>query len=215
MAGSSWTPTLWSGKSARWIPKRLLRQSRLHALQRRTRRLAFAGSPRACHQRLDLAQPREQIVLDRHAFSTPAHGKDYLARRSAKIRADQTSSISDRGGQTAVTRSVVPASDYRALQEQIRELHRLLGKKTLEAEILREALQRADPKKDCCCAGHCRRATVPGEGRGQDARRGAVQPGAEACTGTTPRPAACAGGRVARADQGDHRDAADPRHRRS
>jgi transposase len=42
---------------------------------------------------------------------------------------------------------VVPASDYRALQEQIRELHRLLGKKTLEAEILREALQHADPKK--------------------------------------------------------------------
>jgi transposase len=41
----------------------------------------------------------------------------------------------------------VPASDYRALQEQIRELHRLLGRKTLEAEILREALQHADPKK--------------------------------------------------------------------
>jgi hypothetical protein len=34
---------------------------------------------------------------------------------------------------------VVPASDYRALQSQIRELHRLLGKKTLEAEILKEA----------------------------------------------------------------------------
>src|SRR5262249_55204393 len=31
---------------------------------------------------------------------------------------------------------VVPASDYRALQNQVRELHRLLGKKTLEAEIL-------------------------------------------------------------------------------
>jgi transposase len=32
---------------------------------------------------------------------------------------------------------VVQASDYRALQNQIRELHRLLGKKTLEAEILK------------------------------------------------------------------------------
>lgn len=42
---------------------------------------------------------------------------------------------------------VVPASDYRALQKQICELHRLLGKKTLEAEILHEALQHADPKK--------------------------------------------------------------------
>lgn len=43
---------------------------------------------------------------------------------------------------------VVPASDYRALQNQIRELHRLLGKKTLEAEILKEALEvAAGPKK--------------------------------------------------------------------
>ena len=41
----------------------------------------------------------------------------------------------------------MPASDYRALQEQIRELHRLLGKKTLEAEILKEALQHVEPKK--------------------------------------------------------------------
>lgn len=35
----------------------------------------------------------------------------------------------------------MPASDYRALQNQVRELHRLLGKKTLEAEILKEALE--------------------------------------------------------------------------
>ena len=34
-----------------------------------------------------------------------------------------------------------PASDYRALQNQVRELHRLLGKKTLETEILKEALE--------------------------------------------------------------------------
>ena len=37
--------------------------------------------------------------------------------------------------------AVVPASDYRALQNQVRELHRLLGKKTLEAEVLKEALE--------------------------------------------------------------------------
>ena len=41
----------------------------------------------------------------------------------------------------------VPASDYRALQHQVRELQRLLGKKTLENEILREALDLAQPKK--------------------------------------------------------------------
>jgi transposase len=42
---------------------------------------------------------------------------------------------------------VVPASDYRALQHQVRELQRLLGKKTLENEILRDALDLAQPKK--------------------------------------------------------------------
>ena len=42
---------------------------------------------------------------------------------------------------------VVPASDYRALQGQVRELQRLLGKKTMEAEILKEALAIAAQKK--------------------------------------------------------------------
>src|SRR5215472_6344158 len=42
---------------------------------------------------------------------------------------------------------VVLASDYRALQHQVRELQRLLGKKTLENEILREALDLAQPKR--------------------------------------------------------------------
>src|SRR5262249_7594011 len=42
---------------------------------------------------------------------------------------------------------VVPASDYRTLQNQVRELHRLLGKKTLEAEILKEALEHATGSK--------------------------------------------------------------------
>jgi len=42
---------------------------------------------------------------------------------------------------------VVPASDYRALQNQVRELHRLLGKKTLEAEILKEAIEHATGSK--------------------------------------------------------------------
>ena len=42
---------------------------------------------------------------------------------------------------------VVPASDDRALQNQVRELHRLLGKKTLETEILKEALEDATSQK--------------------------------------------------------------------
>jgi transposase len=42
---------------------------------------------------------------------------------------------------------VVPASDYRALQHQVRELQRLLGKKTLETEVLRDALELVQPRK--------------------------------------------------------------------
>jgi transposase len=42
---------------------------------------------------------------------------------------------------------VVPVSEYRGLQSQVRELQRLLGKKTLEDEILREALDLVQPKK--------------------------------------------------------------------
>jgi transposase len=59
---------------------------------------------------------------------------------------------------------VVPASDYRALQNQVRELQRLLGKKTLEAEVFREALEVVDSKNGCCGPSHCRR-TVPDECR--------------------------------------------------
>ena len=42
---------------------------------------------------------------------------------------------------------VVSASEYRALQSEVRELQRLLGKKTLENAMLREALDLAQPKK--------------------------------------------------------------------
>jgi transposase len=36
---------------------------------------------------------------------------------------------------------VVPASEYRSLLGRVRDLQRLLGKKTMEAEILKEALE--------------------------------------------------------------------------
>jgi transposase len=60
---------------------------------------------------------------------------------------------------------VVPASDYRALQVQLREMQRLLGKKTMEAEILKEALELASGQKNISCArSRCPR-TVPDESR--------------------------------------------------
>ncbi len=39
------------------------------------------------------------------------------------------------------------AAEYRALQNQVRELQRLLGKKTMEAEILKDALELAAGSK--------------------------------------------------------------------
>ena len=53
------------------------------------------------------------------------------------------------GGKEAVRAddAVVASSEVRALEERIRELERVLGKKTLENEILREALKIAHEKK--------------------------------------------------------------------
>ena len=43
--------------------------------------------------------------------------------------------------------SVVPAAELEAARRQIRELHRLLGEKTLEVEILKEAVELARDRK--------------------------------------------------------------------
>jgi transposase len=43
--------------------------------------------------------------------------------------------------------TVVPAAELEAARRQIRELQRLLGKKTLEAEILKEAVEVARERK--------------------------------------------------------------------
>jgi transposase len=53
------------------------------------------------------------------------------------------------GGKQAVRadEEVVPASELRRLQERVRELERLLGRKTMEAESLKEALELARAKK--------------------------------------------------------------------
>ena len=65
---------------------------------------------------------------------------------------------------TASQEEVVPASEYRSLQSQVKELQRLLGKKTMEGEILKEALEIASGQKNTCCArSRCRR-TVRDEG---------------------------------------------------
>ncbi|KTW00043.1 transposase [Sphingomonas sanguinis] len=56
---------------------------------------------------------------------------------------------------------VVPASEYRALQAQVNELQRLLSKKTMEAEILREAMSQATGPKKLLL----RSTSLPGDGQ--------------------------------------------------
>lgn len=53
------------------------------------------------------------------------------------------------GGLEAVRadEELVPASRVRELEAKVRELERLLGRTTMEAEILREALDQIRPKK--------------------------------------------------------------------
>jgi len=60
---------------------------------------------------------------------------------------------------------VVGTSEVKKLKDHIRELERMLGRKTLEAEILREALAKANSKNRSCSQSCCRR-TVQDEGRG-------------------------------------------------
>ena len=53
------------------------------------------------------------------------------------------------GGREAVRADdgVVPAAELRRLEERVRDLERMLGRKTLEVEILKEALELARAKK--------------------------------------------------------------------
>jgi transposase len=68
------------------------------------------------------------------------------------------------GGREAIRADdeVVPAAELRRLEERVRDLERLLGRKTMEVEILKEALELARAKNRCCCRA-LRRWTVPDE----------------------------------------------------
>jgi transposase len=53
----------------------------------------------------------------------------------------------------------VPAAELRRLEERVRDLERLLGRKTMENEILKEALELARAKKPILLS-----SSVPSEG---------------------------------------------------
>ena len=84
--------------------------------------------------------------------------KKSLRREASWHRGQPALHLAQADGQGALTAAgageeVVPASELRAAHQRIRELQRLLGKKTLENEILREAVERVTaPRKRWCIA---------------------------------------------------------------
>jgi transposase len=69
--------------------------------------------------------------------------------------------LMNEGGKEAVRADdeVVAASGVRGLQERVRELERLLGRKTMEVEMLKEALELARAKKPTLLS----RSPLPGD----------------------------------------------------
>lgn len=92
----------------------------------------------------------EKVRLVEEAMQ-PGMSVSYVARR-AGIAPSQLFAWKRRmleGGATAVQADdeVVAAGRVRELEKRVRELERLLGRKTMENEILKEALDLASPKK--------------------------------------------------------------------
>jgi transposase len=108
----------------------------------------------------------------------PGMSVSYVARRhglspSLVFRWGQ---LMSEGGKEAVRadNAVVAASEVRRLQERVRELERLLGRKTMEVEILKEALDLARAKNRSCCRTR-RLREIPGEDGQHDARCGTLE----------------------------------------
>ncbi len=94
--------------------------------------------------------PEQKLAIVEETYQ-PGQSVSLVARRHG-IAANQLFTWRRLAGQGALTAAgageeVVPASEYRQAQQQIRELQRLLGKKTMEVEILREAVDLASGRK--------------------------------------------------------------------
>ena len=82
------------------------------------------------------------------------------------------------GGSVAVAGAddVTSNRTVRQLEERVRELERQLGRKTLEVEILKEALDKARSKKNRPCLRSRRFGTVLDERGGRNPGRLALEP---------------------------------------
>ena len=104
---------------------------------------------------VNVVQRRRWSVADKvrmvEEASQPGMNVSYVARKygiAPNLLFRWRKLMSD-GGKAAVQADdkVVSISESKALKKRIRDLERLLGKKTMEAEILKEALEIAREKK--------------------------------------------------------------------
>src|SRR3954466_7286461 len=131
-------------------------------------------------------RPRQKVRIVEETY-LPGNSVSLVARRHG-IASNQLFTWRRLMAQGALTAAgageeVVPASELRAAHQQIRELQRLLGKKTLENEILREAVERVTaPKKlplrvtSWPGAGGWARSPHPGASRARPSRPGRGPP---------------------------------------
>ena len=93
----------------------------------------------------------EQKLLVVNETLQPGMSISYVARRHglSPSLVFRWRRLMSEGGKEAVRvdEDVVAASEVRRLEERVRELERLLGRKTMEVEILKEALDLARTKK--------------------------------------------------------------------
>lgn len=94
--------------------------------------------------------PQEKAALVRQTYE-PGMSVSLVARQNgvAASLLFNWRKLDREGALTAVSagESVVPASELASARAQITQLQRMLGKKTMEAEILKEAVELAREKK--------------------------------------------------------------------
>ena len=93
----------------------------------------------------------EQKLLVVNETLQPRMSISYVARRHglSPSLVFRWRRLMSEGGREAVRADaeVVPVAELRRLEERVRDLERLLGRKTMENEILKEALELARAKK--------------------------------------------------------------------
>jgi len=99
--------------------------------------------------------PEEKVRIVEETY-LPGISVSFVARRHG-IGGSQIFTwrrLMAQGALTAATagEEVVPASEYRALEQQVRELHRLLGKKAMETSCSARPCPGPQAQKNCCCA---------------------------------------------------------------